>query len=133
MEKVNLGRNNLKKFGITMGIAFLVIALVVLIGHKHNPLALFFISAIFLLVAFITPNRLKLVYIAWMRLAFVLSWINTRLILFIMFYLIFAPVGIAMRLFRIDLLDRKICKNKESYWRQKEKKGFDPANYKRQF
>ena len=54
-----------------------------------------------------------------MKLSFILAWINTRLILIVIFYLIFAPIGIAMRLFRLDLLDRKIDKNTASYWKNK--------------
>ena len=50
-----------------------------------------------------------------------LGWINTRLILFIIFYLVFTPIGLVMRLFGVDLLDKKIDKNKNSYWRRKEK------------
>lgn len=74
---------------------------------------------------------IKPVYIVWMRFAFILGWINTRIILVILFYLIFTPVGLFMRLFRIDLLERK---NKEgTYWKKKEKVEFNPLNYERRF
>jgi hypothetical protein len=91
------------------------------------------ISGLFFILAFIAPGLLKPIYIFWMRLAFVLSWINTRLILSIIFYLIFTPVGLGMRLFGVDLLDRKIEKNKDSYWINKEKKEFNARDYERQF
>lgn len=68
-----------------------------------------------------------------MRFALVLSWVNTRLILLIIFYLIFTPIGLAMRLFGIDLLERKSDKNKKSYWKKKEKKSFSRLDYERQF
>jgi hypothetical protein len=72
------------------------------------------------------------VYIFWMRLAFILGWINTRIILFIIFYLIFTPIGIVLRIFGIDLLDRKIERDKESYWKKIEKKDMH-SDYQRQF
>ena len=133
MEKLNLDRNNLKKFGIIMGTAFFVIALFILIRHKHSILPASIISAVFFVLAFIMPDLLKPAYIFWMKFAFVLGWINTRLILFIIFYLIFTPIGLGMRLFGVDLLDRKIDKNKESYWRKKEKGDSRPLTYERQF
>lgn len=133
MEKLNLDRNNLKKFGIIMGTAFFVIALFILIRHKHSILPASIISAVFFVLAFITPDTLKPIYIFWMKFAFVLGWINTRLILFIIFYLIFTPIGLGMRLFGVDLLDRKIDKNKDSYWRRKEKKEFNLLDYERRF
>lgn len=76
---------------------------------------------------------LKYIYRLWMKLGLVLSWINTRLILIILFYLLFTPMGIVMRMFGVDLLDRKIEKGKDSYWRKKEKKEFNPPDYERQF
>jgi hypothetical protein len=133
MEKLNLDKKSLRKFGVTMAIAFLIITLIIFIRHKYSIIPTFIILAIFLILAFTLPALLKPVYILWMRLAFVLSWINTRLILFILFYLLFAPVGLMMRLFRVDLLDRKIEKDKKSYWRRKEKKEFSSLDYERQF
>lgn len=76
---------------------------------------------------------LKPLYIAWMRLASGLSWINTRLALLIIFYLLFTPIGLIIRLFGIDLLDIRIEKNKESYWKKKEKHEFNALGYERQF
>lgn len=133
MEKLNLDKNNLKKFGITMAAAFLTITVFILIKHKHNILLTSAISVVFFIIAFSAPAVLKPVYIFWMKLAFLLSWINTRLILLVMFYLIFTPIGLSMKLFGVDLLDRKIEKGKNSYWRIKEKKSFNPSDYERQF
>jgi len=133
MEKLNLDNKSLRKFGITMGIASLIITLIIFIRHKYSVIPASVISVTFLILAFTLPALLKPIYILWMRLAFILGWINTRLILFIIFYLVFTPIGLVMRLFRIDLLDRKIDKNKESYWRKKERSGFSPLNYERQF
>ena len=117
-----------------MGIAFLVMAIVLFIRHKPSLLpALCSLSFIFFILAFTMPVLLKPIYILWMRLAFILGWINTRLILFIIFYFIFMPIGLGMRLFKVDLLDRKIDKHKESYWKRKEKGDFQPLNYERQF
>lgn len=133
MEKLKLDKENLRKFGITMGIAFFVITLLIVIRHKHNILPTFIISAIFFIMAFSAPALLKLIYIFWMRLAFILGWINTRIILITLFYLIFTPIGLGMRLFGRDLLDRRIEKNKETYWRKKEKREFNRLDYERQF
>jgi hypothetical protein len=133
MEKSKLDKKILKKFGITMGIAFSIITLFIIIRHKYSILPTSIISVIFFISAFMMPVLLEPIYIFWMRLAFILSWINTGLILFIIFYLIFTPIGLGMRLFGADLLDKKIDKNKESYWKEKKKKGFSPLDYEKQF
>lgn len=132
MEKLNLDNKSLRKFGITMGIVFLAITIFIFGRHKH-ALPTSIISAVFFILALIMPVLLKPVYIFWMRLAYILAWINTRLILFILFYIVFTLIGMVMRLFGVDLLNRKIEKNKESYWIPKEKKQFNPFDYERQF
>lgn len=73
----------------------------------------------------------RAVYRAWMRFVFILGWINTRIILVILFYLILTPVGLLLRLFRIDLLERR--KKVGTYWKKKEKVKFNPLNYERRF
>lgn len=116
-----------------MGAAFFVISGIIFIKHKHIPAPIILISGGFFLSAFLLPAVLKPVYIFWMKLAFVLSWINTRLILIIMFYLVFTPIGLIIKLLKVDLLDKKIDKKKDSYWLKKEKVVFNPLNYERQF
>jgi len=128
-----MDNKTLRKFGIIMGIAFMAITLFILIRQQRSILPTFLISAIFFISALAAPLFLKPVYIFWMRLALILSWINTRLILLIIFYLIFTPVGLAMKLFGVDLLDRRIEKSKETYWEKKDRRDFNPLDYERQF
>ncbi len=133
MEKLNLDIKSLRKFGIMMAIALLIITFIIVIRHKYSPMPTFIISAIFFISAFTMPALLRPVYVIWMKFAFILSWINTRLILFIIFYLIFTPFGIVMRLFGVDLLNRKIDKNKNSYWQKAAKITLLQLNYEKQF
>lgn len=132
MKKFNLNKIMLRKFGITIGIAFLVISSLFFIQHKHSGgMYSLVVSCAFFITGFILPALLKPIYIVWMRLAFILGWINIRVILIVMFYLIFTPVSLLMRLFGIDLLGRK---NKErTYWKNKDKEAFDFLNYERRF
>jgi len=133
MDKLSLDKNALRKFGITMGCAFAVIAMILAIRDKHNILPASLISVGWFIFAFAAPQSLEPLYILWMKFAFVLNWFNTRIILFIIFYLIFSPIGIVMRIFGIDLLNRKSDKNKNSYWQNSVRKNFNRLDYERQF
>lgn len=133
MDKMNTDRKSLKKFGVTMGTAFLVIGTIIFLKHKQINQVAGALSAAFFLSAFTLPGALKPLYIFWMRLALVLSWINTRLILTALFYLILTPIGLLMRIFGADLLNRKTEKDKESYWSESAQKEFNPRDYERQF
>jgi hypothetical protein len=133
MEKLNTDRKSLRKFGITLGIVFVGLTLLIIVRHKLSPMPTAIISGIFLVFAFIAPTVLKPIYIFWMGLAHTLGYINTRLILFILFYIIFTPIGICIRLCGGDLLSKKIAKNAASYWIKKENRPFKASDYERQF
>ncbi len=133
MEKLNLSKDSLKKFGITMSACFAIITLLVALKHKHNPLPFCFVSSLFILMAFVAPKALRLIYISWMKVGFVLGWINSRIILTVIFYLICTPIGLVMRLFGKDLLSLKTEKSAKTYWLKKDSRHFNPQGYERQF
>lgn len=128
----NIEIKKLRSFGITIGFAFIAINGVLLLRGKDNLLFVG-VSALFFLIAFIAPVLLNPLYIFWMKLAFVLSWISTRLILCLMFYFVFTPIGLILKLLRKDLLDRKIDKAGKTYWKKKERKELGIASYEKQF
>lgn len=89
----------LREFAYVMAGAFPVVFCLILpwlFSHKipYWPLGL---SAIFLLQAFIYPPSLIPVQKLWMRIGAVLGWINTRIILGVVFYLLIAPIGWVQR------------------------------------
>lgn len=133
MEKISSDNKTLNKFGMTMAIAFSVIALILFIRHKHSSLPVLSVSAAWFIFGLFMPGLLKPVYILWMKFAFVLSWVNTRIILFLIFYLIFTPAAIVMRMLRHDPLKRKIDKSKDSYWQKADNKVLRKISYERQF
>jgi len=55
----------------------------------------------------IFPLSLKLIHRIWMRIGHALGWVNTRLILGIVFFGMIAPMGVIMRLFGWDPMRRR--------------------------
>ncbi len=77
------------------------------------------ISVLLLMVegAFILfPGQYKRLFAGWMYLAHKIAWVNTMLILALLFYLIFAPIGLILRLLRKDLLNKRLEPGSETYW-----------------
>jgi hypothetical protein len=56
------------------------------------------------LVGLVRPTAIRWVYSGWMVAVFPVGWTVSRLILAALFYLVFAPVAIAFRLFGRDAL-----------------------------
>ncbi|MFA5350415.1 MAG: SxtJ family membrane protein [Candidatus Omnitrophota bacterium] len=80
-----------------------------------------------------TVSIFKPLYICWMKLAYALSWFNSRLLLFLIFYFVFTPIGWILKLLRKDLLDMRIKRGEKSYWRKKDKNEFGTVSYEKQF
>lgn len=65
------------------------------------------VAVVFLALALIAPGLLRGPYRFWMRLGRVLEWVNTRLVLGVVFVLVFAPLGCVLRLLGKDTLQKK--------------------------
>lgn len=73
------------------------------------------------------------IYDYWMLFAKALGWVNTRILLSLMYFVIFTPFRIIGVVIGKDMMDRKIEKGKESYWQKREIKPFKKELYRRQF
>ena len=114
-------RGDLRKFGITIGIAFGLLA--ALAYYKQNPinLPLAGAAAVFLLVAAFMPMILRPVHRFWMTFAVTMGYIMTRVLLSLFFLIAFVPSGIVLRILRLDVLKQKYDPNATTYWVPKEK------------
>ena len=81
------------------------------------------VSLSFLLLSVIFPILLSPLEWIWMRLAHVLGFIMTRVILTITYVLVIVPTGLVFRLLGKDLLDRKLDRDATSYWVDAEEDG----------
>ena len=125
--------NRLRRFGFTVGSGLGLIGLLSWYrGHTSAPAVLWAMAAMLFLFGLIAPNLLRHIERFWMSLALLLAWVNTRIILTCLFYALFTPIGMIMRLFR-DPLDRRLRDGRVSYWVRKEPKPFDPKAYENQF
>ncbi|HTZ11462.1 MAG TPA: SxtJ family membrane protein [Candidatus Margulisiibacteriota bacterium] len=130
---MNYDKDNLRKFAITMAIAFLLISFLLFLRHRPGCFSAAFLALLFAFLGLFYPAHLNFAYRLWMRLAFILSWVNTRIILITMFYLIFTPIAVILKLMRKDLLDRRIERERLSYWSKKGPRVFNARDYERQF
>ncbi len=83
--------------------------------EKASPSWPWIVAAVFAGSALILPQILKPVFIAWMKIGHVLGWINTRIILGVVFFIIFAPVALLMRLFGNDPMHRRMDEAAKTY------------------
>jgi len=61
------------------------------------------------------------------------GWFNSQLILALVFYLVFTPAGVLMRIFKKDPLAKRWNKNLDSYWILRAPEEYDPRSAERQY
>jgi Saxitoxin biosynthesis operon protein SxtJ len=101
--------SGLRTFGLVMAamVAGLFgLALPWLFG-RALPMWPWIVAFVFALPALFVPTWLAPVHRGWMAVGAVLGWINTRILLAAMFYLVMAPVGLIMRLVGRDPMRRE--------------------------
>ena len=98
----------LRSFGLIVGAGFAVIGLlpVILRGQPPRMWALI-IAAALAAAGVIIPRALRPLHRVWMQLAEVLGWINTRIILLLVFFVVIVPTGAVLRLIGRDILNLK--------------------------
>lgn len=65
--------------------------------------------------ALVHPGSLSFIYKPWMFIAEKIGWLNTRIILLLLFYVIILPIGLLMRLSGHDPMSRKFSADMTSY------------------
>jgi len=78
----------------------------------------------------VRPLRRPLYY-GWMRLVYPIGWVISHVTLAIVYYGIMTPIGLVMRLFGRDKLERRLDPKAESYWSGRAPAD-DPERYLRQ-
>ena len=99
----------LRDFGILIGFGFPIILGIIiplLYGHSFRAWTLF-IGIPFLMLGFIYPRILFYPFKFWMKLGYVLGWVNSRIILGLVFLLVLQPVALFMKFFNYDPLKKK--------------------------
>ena len=116
-----------------MAFCLLAIGLVLLFRHKSLYMVFWAIGLIFFILAQAQAVLLQPVYKIWMGLAFCLGWVNTRIILMLVYYLVVTPIGLMMRLFRKDILNLRLEKGAQTYWLKREVRNSAKESYERIF
>jgi hypothetical protein len=89
-----------RKFGVTVGIAFLVLAAVVW-WREHPVLATAFgsLGGLLTLAGLAVPTLLGPVQRGWMGLAHAISRVTTPIVMGVVYFVVLAPIGVLMRVF----------------------------------
>lgn len=125
----------LRRFGLLVG------AVLILIGgwqwyrdiYETGRVVLWAAGGVILASGLFVPAVLWPLYRGWMRVGHTLGLINTRLIIGLIFFLVVTPIGLLMRVLRVDPLRKKFDRKAASYWHEIAPKESVKEHCERQF
>ena len=129
--KVSISKKQLREFGFVIGFGFPILIgwiIPTFGGHTFRGWTLW-IAIPFLIIGILKPSLLFYPYEVWMKLGLALGWINSRIILGLVFLIILQPIALIMKIIGYDPLRSKKS-NKKTY---KEKKDSHKINLTRIF
>ena len=116
-----ISKKQLREFGLLIGFGFPILMgwlFPSLFGHQFRTWTLW-IGGPGLLIGLIAPRLLLYPYKGWMALGNVLGWLNSKIILGLVFIVILQPIAFVMRLIGYDPL--RIRRKKEKTYRENRK------------
>jgi hypothetical protein len=132
----NPTRRQLNLFGVIWLVFFAAVGTVLRL-KGHPPVVstlLWSVAGVVPVIGWLVPAFMRLVYLGMSYLAWPIGFVVSHVILALVYYLIFTPIGLVMRLFGYDPMARRFDPEATTYWQRREPAdGVAPARYFRQF
>ncbi|MDB4056846.1 hypothetical protein N9522_00665 [Candidatus Thioglobus sp.] len=110
--------------------AFIWSCIFIIIGLSLRINIFFYISCAIIVIAIIKPFLLNFSYKIWIKIGEFIGGIISKIIMFALYFGLFTPVSIFLKILRKDLLNKKVDKSKSTYWNNRERQ---PESMKNQF
>jgi hypothetical protein len=117
-----------------MGVVFFVLAFISFVkGSPVKAEKLSIVAACITAIGIVYP-RLLLPFEKLLRnLVLGLAWLNTKVMLVLVYYLVFAPMGFVLKLFGKKLLTTEFKEERESYFDPRPEEDYKPERDELQF
>jgi ABC-type xylose transport system permease subunit len=90
------------------------------------------VGGLLVLLGLVAPGLLTTPYRLWMKLAEGMSFVMTRVVLLLVFYVAIVPIGLLRRMMGSDPLRRRAGKS-DSYWTGYSPRQRDPKHFEKMF
>lgn len=134
MASTNPRRNDENRaFGLIMAGGLGTLALFRYVWAGSITVWLIALAGLFLFTALVMPAWLAPVQAVWMKLAGVLGFVNSRILLTIVFALVITPIALLLRLLGKRPIGLGRQPGATSYWHRRDEQEFLPKRMERQF
>ncbi len=111
------GKKELRQFGFIFaaGLVLFFGLIIPWLAEYPWPRWPWIAAGVFVVLALVYPLALRPLNWLWLKIGHALGWINTRIILGLVFFVIVFPTGLLMRIMRKDPMARKQDASMSSY------------------
>ena len=120
-------------FGMFFALVFMIVAAWPVLDGNAVRLWALAASALFLVVAMLWPRLLTMPNALWLRLGSALGVVVTPLVMAVLYFAAFVPMGYLMRSRGHDLLGLRWQRDATSYWVPREHESARKSSMKNQF
>lgn len=110
------GHSNEKSFGVVFSVLFLLIGVYPFISGGDWGLTSLTVSFVLIIVTFFRPKFLTIPSKLWLKTGRVMGSVISPVVMSLIYFLVFTPIGLFVRLRGIDILKKKFDENANSYW-----------------
>ncbi len=122
-----------RRFAVGLALILGAIGTVMYFKGSPNYIWMFAAHGALMLLGLLIPVMVKPLFIVFSYLGYGMGWVMTRVILFILFYLVLSPISLLARLVGKRFLDLKLDRESESYWLAKEAPAEGVKSFENQF
>ena len=109
-------KKELRSFGFIVGGVFCLVGMWPVVRYGEGIRLWALVTGLLLVsLGLVAPTLLTPIFRAWMKIGHVMGWINTRIILGVLFFGLITPMGVIMRLFGWDSMRRTLSRDAGSY------------------
>ena len=119
-----------RNFGVVFAVVFTILGFWPLIRGGDMRPVLVLIAVVFLALAYLAPNVLRIPNRLWFRFGLLLGAVVAPIVMALVYVTTFVPLGLTMRLLGKDLLNKKLDRAASSYWIERSD---PPQSMKNQF
>lgn len=119
-----------RNFGLVFAAVFLIVGMWPMLRGDGPRWTVLVIAAIFIAIALLAPQVLRLPNRLWFKLGLLLGAIVAPIVMALVYLLAFVPIGMLMRATGKDPLDTNMAPEAASYWIERKEQ---PKSMKLQF
>jgi hypothetical protein len=128
-------RKQLNQFGF-IWLGFLALFGVIAFFKLDAPTlakVLWVLAVVVPVIGWLVPSFMRLVFVGMSYLAWPIGFVVSHVVLALVYYLVFVPIGLLMRVFGYDPMKRGFDPEAATYWIARDPKSSEPKRYFRQF